>query len=104
MTNIIEKCFLELANVGVRQLFENTNLSCKCSRFPRIRLTPVPVGGTFLDLVRLDHLDGKPLATHTMHGFVDRGKGAFTKLDPEVVERVDSFSGRASSDKSKDIS
>ena len=104
MTNIIEKCFLELANVGVRQLFENTNLSCKCSRFPRISVAAVPVGGTFLDLVRLDHLDGKPLATQTMHGSIDGGKGTFTELDAEVVVCVNALGGRASGDKSKDKS
>lgn len=103
MTNIVEKCLLELANVGVGQLLENTNLSCKCSGFPGVCITPITVGGIFLDFVGLDHLDGKPLTTYTVHGFIDGGKGAFPKLHTEVVECMNTLGGGTSGNKPKDV-
>jgi hypothetical protein len=104
MTNFIEKSLFELANIRVGQLFENANLSCECSGFPRVNVNPIPVSGALLDLVRLDHLDGKPLTTHTVHGFIDGSKGAFAKLDAEIIECMNSLGGGTSGYEPKDIS
>jgi hypothetical protein len=100
MTNFIEKCLLELANIRMRQLFEDTNLPRKCCGFPRINVT---CGRSFLDFVRLNHFHGEPLASLTMHSFVDGGKGTFPKLNAKIIECMDAFSRRTSGYKSKDV-